>query len=486
MRIEELLLRTMKSDKNPNEGRIDYYMQRAGFIKKINERTVYTKAGLLLKSRIEKVIMELLEKRSFTQIGFTGVHSLLELEEAVHSFNDSYVGSYKDIPLKLYVQEQITFRDEHHESSWRGNTQNVMAFSVLGEEVDVNELMVLIFQKLGIEAVEDHKGYYYPSVTGQDEYGGEDPTGDQDRTDAKDNKDMEELSMVETPGIRTIHDLCAFLEVNPSDILKTTLLTDGVKNYAVILEGHKEIDMARVTRILGLKEDALKVLPSTLVEEVTGAEVGFAGPKNLKVDQILVDEEISKKKAYIAGANKTDYHFKGVLYGRDFSGDFHSVTRRLHSSKGWLLGEVRRQPEKIRVQAQEGGFIYHPLTIGYLNVDRILLAVAETSMDEIGLNLSDETSCFDAVVTLVDPRQEDAIRIGEELYKLLLSAGLRVLFDDRKDRMGSKFSEYDLLGIGKRVIVGKDGSFDVKDRSGKIIKTDQNKLVEIIRSKVIE
>lgn len=329
-------------------------------------------------------------------------------------------------------------------------------------------------------------GYYYPSATGQDEYSGADPSDNKGRTEAKGERATEELSLVETPGVRTIHDLCAFLEVNPSDILKTMLLTDGRKNYAVILEGHKEIDMARVTRILGLKEDALKVLPSSQVVEVTGAEVGFAGPKNLKVDQILVDEEIRKEKAYIAGANKTDYHLKGVRYGRDFSGDFHSVSRRLNSSKGWLLGEMRRQPEKIRVQAREGGFFYHPLNIGYLNVDRILLAVAEMSMDEIGLDLSDEISCFDAVVALVDPRKEDAIRIGEALYKMLLSAGLRILFDDRKDRMGSKFSEYDLLGIGKRVIVGKDGAFDVKDRYGKVIKADQNKLVEIIMSKVLE
>ena len=134
MRIEELLLRTMKSDQNPNEGRIDHYMQRAGFIKKINGRTVHTKVGLLLKSRIEKVIMELLESRSYSQIGFTGVQSLLELEEAVHSFNDSYVGSYKDIPLKLYAQEQISFRNGNYDSSWRENAQNVVMFSVLGKK----------------------------------------------------------------------------------------------------------------------------------------------------------------------------------------------------------------------------------------------------------------------------------------------------------------------------------------------------------------
>ncbi|MFH5837426.1 YbaK/EbsC family protein [Proteiniclasticum sp. C24MP] len=481
MRIEELLLRTMKSDQNPNEGKIDYYMQRAGFMKKVNGMLAYTTAGILLKNRIEGMIVDILKKESFSRIGFSGVNSLLELEKTFHSYNDFYVGSYKDIPLKLYVKDQISYREENHASLWRGNAQNIIGFSMLGVETDSDELMVRIFRELGIEAVEDQKGYYYPSISGQEEYCAEDESGDHSARKEKDGS-PESLMMVKTPGTKTIHELCLFLEAKPSDILKTMLLTDGVKTYAVVLEGHREMDLARVNRILGLKEDALKVLPSSQVTALTGAEVGFAGPMNLRVDQILVDEGVSKKKAYIAGANQTDYHYKGMKYGRDFSGDFYSVTRREKTSKGWLLGEIRNQPEKIRVQAQDGGFDYHPLSVAYLNVDRLILAVAETSMDEIGLNLSKETTCFDAVVALVDPREERGITAGSELYEILSDSGLRVLLDDRKDRMGSKFSDYDLLGIPKRVIVGRDGNFDVKDRNGSVTKTDKNNIVEIIRS----
>ena len=68
----------------------------------------------------------------------------------------------------------------------------------------------------------------------------------------------------------------------------------------------------------------------------------------------------------------------------------------------------------------------------------------------------------------------------------LRSHGVRVLYDDRKDRMGSKFYDYDLIGIPQRIIVGKDGTFDIKDRHGAIREASLNNIVEIIQSKVIE
>lgn len=482
MRIEELLLRTMKSDQNPSGNKIEYFMQRAGFIRKAGGALTYTTSGMMLRKRIEDVVTQLLEKESFSRVGFTGPGTLLELEKVFHAYNDAYVGSYKDIPLKLYSKNQISVRKESLASLWRGSDANVMGYSVLGgEEAAAQSMMKKILMELGINVAADQDGYYYPAADGQDEYAEEEATV-MGAENEHGKEEVEELKLVETPGIRTIGGLCEFLHVKPSEILKTMLLTDGEQTYAVVLEGHQDVDLGRVTRILGLKEDVVSVLPTSAVEEVTGAEVGFAGPKNLKVDKILVDRGVRKGKAYIAGAGKTDYHYTGVRYGRDFSGDFHSVTRRENPSKGWLLGEVRQHPEKIRVQSMKGGFDYHSLSTGYLNVDRLILAAAEVSMDEIGLNLSEDIACFEAVVALVDPRDERGVASGAELYETLLSRGVRVLFDDRKDRMGSKFSDYDLMGIDKRVIVARDGTFDVKDRYGVITKADRNKLVEIIRS----
>ncbi len=482
MRIRELLLRTMRSDQSHDEGEIEYYMQRAGFLRKVNGKTAYTTLGMLFKERIENIILGHMEKEAFSRIEFSGQKDLLELESDFHAFNNAFVGSFKDIPLQLYARDRIAFRNESSATPWKESTQNIIGFSVLGDAYEADRTMMKIFDDLGITVVEDHKGYYYPTLEGQDEYGDKEEPNETQRSVSDSISSEGDTELVETPGIRTIEALCAYLEVKPDEILKTMLLTDGRAVYAVVLEGHKDVDLTRVSRIIGLREDALKVLEPSKVMEVTGAEVGFAGPKNLKVDKILVDTGVQMEKEYIAGANKTHYHYKGIKYGRDFSGDFSSVTRRESVSKGWLLGEVRNQPEKIRVQALKGGFDYHNLSVSYLNVDRILLAAAKLSMDEIGLNLSEGMACFEAVVSIVDPRDERGNKVGEDIYHYLESQGLRVLLDDRKDRMGSKFSDYDLIGIDKRVIVGRDGVFDIKDRFGMVTKVDMNNIVEIIKA----
>lgn len=483
MRIEKLLLRTMRSDQSLDDGKIDYYMQRAGFIRKANGKTAYTTLGMIYKERIEKVILDLLEKDSFSRVEFSGQKDLLESEKAFHSYIDAFAGSFKDIPLKLYTRDRIAFREGSSASLWKESTQNIIEFSVLGDPGDAAaKMMNRILENLGITAAEDHGGYFHPSLEGQDEYSDKREPVEARRSAIDSGIRAEGAELMETPEVRSIEALCAFLAVKPTEVLKTMLLTDGRAVYAVVLEGHKDVDLRRVTRILGIKEDALKVLSSLKVMEVTGAEVGFAGPKNLKVDKILVDVGVQMDREYITGANKTHYHYKGIKYGRDFSGDFCSVTRRESSSKGWLLGESRNQSEKIRVQALKGGFDYHNLSISYVNVDRVMLAVAKDSMDEIGLNLSQEKACFEAVVSLVDPRDERGNKVGAEIHHHLELQGVRVLLDDRKDRMGSKFSDYDLIGINKRVIVGRDGVYDLKDRSGKVTKVDMNNIVEIIRS----
>jgi len=483
MRIRELLLRTMRSNQSLNEEKIDYYMQRAGFIRKVEGKTAYTTLGMLFKERIEKIIFELLDEYSFSRIEFSGQKDLLEFEAVFHAFNNALVASFKDIPLQLYARDRIAFRNESGATAWKESAQNIIGFSVLGDADGMaDRTMMRIFDALGITVVKDHEGYYFPALEGQDEYSEKEGADEAQRVAVESIISSGRVELVETPEIRSIEALCAFLEVKPDKILKTMLLTDGREVYAVVLEGHKDVDLSRVSRMIGLREDALKVLHPSKVMEVTGAEVGFTGPKNLKVDKILVDIGVQMDKEYITGANKTNYHFKGIKYGRDFSGNFCSVTRRKSVSKGWLLGERRNQPEKIRAQALNGGFDYHDLSVSYLNVDRILLAAAKLSMDEIGLNLSEDKACFEVAVAIVDPRDENGNMVGEEIYHYLESQGMRVLLDDRRDRMGSKFSDYDLIGIDKRVIVGRDGVYDIKDRFGTVTKVDMNNIVEIIRA----
>lgn len=486
MRIKELQLRTMKPDQTREHTSIESMMERAGVLRKIAGKTCYTTFGLILRKRIEKAVEMYLVDEYFSEVSISGKKDLLSYIQSMHEYNRTFSASYKDIPLKLFTKEEIEFRKTQYESYWRGKDQNIIGFSVLGEEaVFVNKLMESMMKNLGIPYEEDREGYYYKAQEGHDHFyiGDEEEQNDQSSGETLPKKN---LVTVHTPDIRTIDDICAFLGVSPDQVIKTMLYTDGKHQYAVLLEGHKDVNLEAVTRILGIKEDSLRGLDPSGVMELTGAEVGFAGPVDLKVQRIIIDTGIKKDRYYIAGANKTDHHITGISYGRHFSGDFHSIARRAGAKEGWLLGEVRVHPEKIRVQSLKGNFEYHSLIMGYLNIDRLLLALADHFKDDLGFDFPFTITSFQVVAALVDPRSEQACETGEQIYKILRFQGIRVLYDDRKDRMGSKFYDYDLMGIPLRVIVGKEGSFDIKDRKGNVTEANINNIVESIRSKVIE
>ncbi len=484
MKIKELLLRTMKPDQTRDHNNIESVVERAGFLKRIDGRACYTTLGLILRKRIEMAVEECLNE--FSEVAISGKKDLLSYNQSLHEYNRTFLASYKDIPLKIYTKEEIEFRNNQYESFWKTKSQNVIGLSVLGmEQSSVQELMMSVMKKLGIVCEMDRGGCYYRALDGQDHFCSESEVNEGNLTEAG-TLISKDLVTVHTPDIRTIDDLCRFLKVSPEQVIKTMLYTDGSSKYAVLVEGHRDVDMEAVTRVLGIKEDSLRVLSPELVMELTGAEVGFAGPKDLKVDRIIIDSGIRKDRQYIAGANSTDHHLKGLTYGRHFTGDFHSVALREQAFDGWLIGEVRIHPEKIRVQSLKGDFEYHSLSIAYINIDRILLAMAEHYQDDIGSDFPQDISSFQAVVAVVDPRSEKGTEMGEKLYALLKSEGIRVLYDDRKDRIGSKFYDYDLIGIPQRIIVGKDAAFDIKDRNGAITEASLNNIVEIIRSKVIE
>jgi prolyl-tRNA synthetase len=179
----------------------------------------------------------------------------------------------------------------------------------------------------------------------------------------------------------------------------------------------------------------------------------------------------------------TDHHFSGLRYGRDFTGDFYDVAVRGDHKKGWLMGAVKNCPEKIRVQNLEGSFSYFRLEMGFINLERVMLAMAETRLDEIGIKFGVEFGLFETVISVVDIRNENSIKTAEALYEVLQREGIRVLYDDRKDRIGSKFKDYDLLGIEKRIIIGKDSGdiLEIKSRNGAISYGNMDNIVEIIR-----
>ncbi|MGB4589139.1 MAG: YbaK/EbsC family protein [Clostridiaceae bacterium] len=486
MHIDMLSFRTIKGDNLLKEHTVENLLIRGGFVQKIKGKTCYTETGVMLNEKIEAVIKSCLQQEGFHAIRLEQSQNMREARQELFDYTSNSVVSYKDIPLKLHLFDQLKMNVGNRDSIWCSEYQRILQLASLGtNEGGLKKTMESIFVRLGIPTELRGLEFYFQKNEGKDSYSTDENSLEKSNEDSDGNASNADVEskLIYTPSIKSIVALEKFLNCKGSDILKTMLFSYGDKVCAVLLPGHLDVDLRKVEKVLDLYEGGLKPASEELIQKVTGTTAGFIGPVGIKVDKVLIDQDLNKKKNYYAGANKTDYHFSGLRYGRDFTGDFDDVAARGEETKGWLLGVVKSWPEKVRVQNLEGAFSYFTLEMGFINLERVMLAMAEARLDEIGISFGNEFGLFEAVISIVDIRDENSIKTAEALYELLCREGIKVLYDDRKDRMGSKFKDYDLLGIEKRIIIGKNSRdiLEIKNRNGAISYGNMGNIVEIIR-----
>lgn len=486
MVIDTISFRTIKGDNMLKEHTAENLLIRGGFIRKIKGKSCYTEIGVMLSERIETVIKSCLKEEKFHGIHLEKSQNMRDLKQNLYDYTAASVVSYKDIPLKLYLFDQLKMNAENKESFWCSEYQKQLFLANLNiDQEETGKTMETIFARLGIPVKRSGFEFYFQKDDGKDSYLTDDNSSEMPfEISGSPGSDVDiEKSLIYTPGVKSITALEGFLNAKKSDILKTMLFCYEDQVFAVIIPGHLAVDLKKLERVLDLYEGGLVPANEELIEKIAGTTAGFIGPMGIKVDKIIIDLDVDKKKNYYAGANKIDYHYSGLRYGRDFTGDFHDVSVRGEKKQGWLLGAVKNWPEKVRVQNVEGSFSYFTLEMGFINLERVLLALAETRLDDIGISFGPELGLFETVISVVDMRNERAIKTADALYDVLCDAGIRVLYDDRKDRMGSKFKDYDLLGIEKRIIIGKDSGdiLEIKNRDGAISYGNMDNIVEIIR-----
>ncbi|HID83620.1 MAG TPA: hypothetical protein EYP54_00610 [Anaerolineales bacterium] len=273
------------------------------------------------------------------------------------------------------------------------------------------------------------------------------------------------LRAVSTPGANTIRALAAQLGIPPSRTAKAVFLTDeasGALIFAVV-RGDMEVSLPKVQIALGTGP----LRPATEAEiRAVGAEPGYASPIGVQGARVVVDTLIPRSPNLVAGANRPDTHFVGVNYGRDFQaevvadivaaqpGDPCPRCGRALSRQSVLplaQGAALRPDEQVAFRTPEGKTA--PVFWSPLRVDpwHVLVALAAVHRDAQGLRWP--VSLAPYLVHLV------ALRGGEEaaeaLYHELQTAEVAVLYDDRAESPGVKFTDADLLGLPLRLTVGR-------------------------------
>jgi prolyl-tRNA synthetase len=530
MLFSRLLIPTLKENPSEAEAVSHKLLLRAGMIRKLASGIYnYLPLGLRVLRKVERIVREEMNRAGAQEVLMPAVQpselwhesgrwqiygkELLRFhdrhgrdccfgpthEEVITDLVRKEVHSYRQLPLNLY-QIQVKFRDEVRprfglirgrefimKDAYSFDADEAGAEACYGRMYDAYNR---IFSRCGLsfKVVEADSGpiggsFSHEFMVLADT--GEDLLASCTACDYAANLEKAEVAMppgepgapvgeapepVATPNVRTVEEVAAFLKVRPADIVKTLIYETDDGPVAVLIRGDHEVNEVKVKNLLGVTDLILAGL--IRVQELTGAEVGFAGPVGLKLP-IYADQAVARMNAMVTGANRDNYHLTQVNPVRDLKltavADLRSITTQdpcprcgggLTLLRGIEVGHIFKLGLKYS-QALKATYLdadgkEHYLYMGCygIGVSRIMAAAIEQGHDANGIIFPMALAPFQVGLIPIghnDPAVRERV---EGLHADLEAAGVEVLLDDRDERPGVKFKDCDLLGLPLRVVVG--------------------------------
>ena len=436
-------------------------------------------------------------------------------EEVMTDLVRDLINSYKQLPITMY-QIQTKFRDEPRPRFGIVRTREFVMKDAYSFDADVAQLnksydamyeaYCRIYDRCGLPyvIVEAESGpiggdasheFMVPCSTGEDRVIQCTACGyaaNQERAEigahhamaTKPDLTAPPFEAVDTPGKRTIRDVCGFLKVEESTSGKLLVYLGDGKPVAVLLRGDHEANEAKVRRAIGVAT-LVPADPET-IQKATGAPMGFLGPVNIKIPMVI-DRAIAALATVVVGGNAVDVHLKGVVPGRDFPLDRVFDLRNAEagdpcprcgatmvSRAGLEIGHVFKLGTKYSkamgaTYLDEKG-VEIPIIMGCygIGINRIMAAAIEAGHDDNGIIWPLSLAPYQVSLIPLQVNKAEVMDLTRKLEQELEAAGVDVLTDDRDQRPGVKFKDVDLIGVPLRVVIGerglKDGSIEVKWR----------------------
>jgi prolyl-tRNA synthetase len=290
---------------------------------------------------------------------------------------------------------------------------------------------------------------------------------------------LEAPEEIETPGITTIEALANMLGIDAAATSKAmpVVKDDGTVVLALV-RGDDRLELAKVIAALGAN---LRQATDDEIRSAFGADPGSLGPVGFK-GEVVADETLHEGQ-FVAGANRTGWHLRGVEAGRDFNPRFADIRVPVEGDRcvvcsGALsfrtaievghifkLGTTYSAPLGATFLDEDGK--EKPLVMGSYGIGpgRVMAAAVEQRHDDNGIIWPAAIAPYDVHIVALPGVEEQAA----EAARVLSDSGADVLLDDRDQRAGEKFADADLIGLPRRVTVGRktleDGQVDLRDRA---------------------
>ncbi|MGJ7508543.1 proline--tRNA ligase [Variovorax sp. GT1P44] len=307
------------------------------------------------------------------------------------------------------------------------------------------------------------------------------------------------LEKTPTPGKSTCEDVAALLGVPLSTTVKSLVLaTDivdaagnimGAQVWLLLVRGDHDMNEIKVSKVPGL-DNGFRFATATEIEEHFGCKPGYLGPLNLKQPvTIVADREVALMADWITGANEVDFHMTGVNWGRDLpepdavadirnvvAGDrspdgkgLLAIERGIEVGHVFVLGTKYSKPMNATFLDEAGKPQFLEMGCYGIGITRLPAAAIEQNNDERGIIWPDAIAPFTVVVCPIGmDRSPEVKAAAEALYEQLLAAGVDVLLDDRGERPGAMFADWELIGVPHRVVISdrglKEGQLEYQHR----------------------
>ena len=447
-------------------------------------------------------------------------------EEIITSIARDGLKSYKQLPVNLY-QIQSKFRDEVRPrfGLLRGREfimKDAYSFDLTQEGLEkeyenMAKAYTKIFKRCGLNTkmVQSDSGAIGGSVSHEfmvitDTDAGENDVFYCDSCDysANSNHAVSKLpaganitgewtsaKIVDTPETHSIEELCDFLKIPSTLIVKTLVYIVDKKPVLALIRGDKQVEETKLMNAAGGSD--IRIATAGEIEEMMGvngfdAAKGFIGPQGLKEYNgyeitVIADETVKDMKNFVIGVNQKDKHGIGYNWDLDVKlpetvtdirlveagelcpqcGKPLKVTRGIEVGNIFQLGTKYSKPMNAVYLDQNGKTQPYIMGCYGIGISRTAAAAVEAHYDEHGIKWPLAIAPYHAIVIPVSTKDEEQMRVANDIYVTLKKHGAEVVIDDRDERAGVKFKDADLIGFPYQIIVGKsisEGNVEFKIR----------------------
>lgn len=450
-------------------------------------------------------------------------------EEVVTDIARNEIKSYKQLPVNFY-QIQTKFRDERRPrfGVMRGREFSMKDAYSFDRDVEGMKLSYQkmfdayqrIFERLGLNfrAVAADNGaiggsgsqeFHVIADTGEDAIAycpGSDYAANLEAAEAlaliaQRGQPTIKMDKVATPGKTKCEEVSQLLGLPLTQTVKTivlavdtfdtktgALIPGAAKLVVVMLRGDHELNEVKVGKISGLQD--YRFATEAEIRGIFNAGPGSLGPVGLSKDVMVVaDRTVANMADFVCGANEDGFHLTGVNWGRDLPEPVVADVRNvvvgdpspdgkgiLEICRGIEVGHVfmlgTRYSEAMRCTYLDEQGKAQPLVMGCygIGVTRLLGAAIEQCHDERGIIWPASIAPFEVVICPVSYDRSELVReTANRLHDELKAQGVDVILDDRGERPGAMFADWELIGVPHRVVVGerslKEGFVEYQKRA---------------------